>query len=127
MMMLVYRTLWLLIFNFEFTIYNQFTMTEFTNKKYDLEERTTVFAEKIIQLGKKCPKNLVTIPILNQLIRCGTSIGANYHEANGASSKKDFFNKIFICKKEAKETVYWLNLLIHTEPNLKTKCELIRK
>ena len=102
-------------------------MTEFTNKKYDLEERTTVFAEKIIQLGKKCPKNLVTIPILNQLIRCGTSIGANYHEANGASSKKDFFNKIFICKKESRETKFWLRLLSGAidEDDLKEDCQIL--
>jgi four helix bundle protein len=53
----------------------------------------------------------VTLPIINQLIRSGTSIGANYREANGASSRKDFQNKIFICKKEAKETFYWLELI----------------
>lgn len=95
--------------------------------KYDLEERTEKFAKEIISLCKIVPINIITRPILDQLIRAATSIGANYHEANGASSRKDFKNKIFICKKEAKETVYWLNLLIHTEPNLKTKCQLIRK
>lgn len=78
---------------------------------FDLEERTTKFSERIIELCKKCPKNSVTQPILDQLIRCGTSIGANYCEANGASSSKDFKNKIFICKKESKETKYWLRLL----------------
>ena len=83
-----------------------------SNKKtYDLEERTALFAEKIIGLCKKTPKNVITVPIINQLIRSGTSIGANYCEANGASSKKDFKNKIFICKKESKETKYWLKLL----------------
>ena len=81
------------------------------NKIYDLEERTSVFAEDLVVLCKKCPKNIVTIPILDQLIRSGTSIGANYFEANGASSKKDFINKIFLCKKEAKETKYWLRVL----------------
>ncbi|MBI3109585.1 four helix bundle protein [Candidatus Daviesbacteria bacterium] len=81
------------------------------NKKYDLEERTATFAESIIELCKNVPKNVVTIPIVDQLLRAGTSIGANYCEANGASSKKDFKNKIFICKKEAKETKYWLRLL----------------
>ncbi len=85
-------------------------MRQFLNK-YDLEERTVRFAERIIELCKRCPKNSVTIPILDQLIRCGTSIGANYTEANGASSKKDFNNKIFICKKESRETKYWLRLL----------------
>ena len=90
--------------------------------KYDLEERTAVFAERIIELCKKCPKNMVTIPIIDQLIRCGTSIGANYCEANGASSKKDFKNKIFICKKESKETKYWLRLLVKAEKSVKEEC-----
>lgn len=68
-------------------------------KGFDLEERTARFSERIIELCKQCPKNTVTIPIVDQLLRCGTSIGANYCEANGASSRKDFKNKIFICKK----------------------------
>jgi len=97
-------------------------MTQFPNK-YDLEERTTRFSEKIIVLCKKCPQNLVTIPILNQLMRCGTSIGANYCEANGASSKRDFNNKIFICKKESRETKYWLRLLAGSVDNDDTKRE----
>ena len=50
--------------------------------EYNLEERTTIFAENVIELCKKCPKNLSTIPVIDQLIRCGTSIGANYCEAN---------------------------------------------
>lgn len=85
-----------------------------TNKKYDLEERTALFAENIIDLCKKIPKNIITIPIIGQLVRSGTSIGTNYCEANGASSKKDFRVKIFICKKEAKESKYWLKMLLKT-------------
>lgn len=87
--------------------------------KYDLEERTTKFSEMIIELCKKVPQNPITLPIINQLLRSATSIGANYAEANGASSKKDFKNKIFICKKEARETKYWLRLLIKASPSLK--------
>jgi len=60
--------------------------------KYDLEERTLKFAESIIGLCKKVPQNPITLPIISQLIRAATSIGANYAEANGASSKKDFKN-----------------------------------
>lgn len=78
---------------------------------YDLEQRTTNFAEDIISFSLTIPRNAITLPLISQLVRSGTSIGANYCEANGASSKKDFRNKIFICKKEAKETCYWLNLL----------------
>jgi len=87
--------------------------------EYDLEERTALFAEKIIELCKKVPKNTITTPIIDQLVRSGTSIGANYHEANGASSKRDFKNKIFICTKEAKETKYWLRLLAKAVDQLK--------
>jgi len=85
-------------------------MTQFENK-YDLEDRTTKFSGELIIFCKACPKDAITIPLVNQLIRSGTSIGANYREANGASSRKDFQNKIFICKKEAKETLYWLELI----------------
>ncbi|PIP74440.1 MAG: four helix bundle protein [Candidatus Levybacteria bacterium CG_4_9_14_3_um_filter_35_16] len=82
------------------------------NTKFDLEERTARFAETIIVLCKKVQNNPASVVIISQLIRSATSIGANYCEANGASSKKDFRNKIFICKKEAIETKYWLRLLV---------------
>lgn len=97
-------------------------MNKSSNNKYDLEERTALFGERIIGLCKKTPKNLVIIPIVGQLVRAGTSIGANYCEANGASSKKDFRNKIFICKKEAKETKYWLRMLANATDELKNEC-----
>jgi len=87
------------------------TQSPNNNKIYDLEERTAVFGENIIKLCRSIRQDAVTKPIINQLIRSGTSIGANYMEANGASSKKDFANKIFICKKEAQETKHWLRML----------------
>ena len=80
-------------------------MTE-TNNKYDLEERTTKFGQDIIMLAKSLNRDVVNNPLINQLVKSGTSVGANYMEANGASSKRDFRNKICICKKEAKETKY---------------------
>lgn len=87
-------------------------MTKNTNDKiFDLEDRTTVFSERIIVLCKSLRLTNILIPLINQLIRSATSIGANYREANGASSKKDFKNKIYLCKKESKETQYWLQLL----------------
>jgi len=95
--------------------------------KYDLEERTAKFAEEIIELTKTVPKNTITIPIINQLIRSGTSIGANYMEANGASSKKDFKNKIHICKKEAMETKYWLRMLAKAFPEYQERCRKLWK
>ena len=90
--------------------------------KYDLEERTARFGEDIIELCKTVSKNCITIPIIDQLIRCGTSTGANYMEANGASSKKDFKNKIFICKKEAMESKYWLRMLVKGCPEYIEQC-----
>ena len=79
--------------------------------KYDLEERTAKFSENIVALSSKAVKNHVTLPIISQLVRAGPSVGANYCEANGASSKKDFRNKIYICKKEVHETKYWLRII----------------
>lgn len=83
-----------------------------TKINYDLEERTKKFAENIIKFAKKIPRNVINLPMIGQIIKSGTSIGANYHEANGACSKKDFKNKIYICKKESKETKYWLELIV---------------
>jgi len=90
--------------------------------EYNLDERTAKFGEAIICLIKKVPKNIATIAILKQLIRSGTSVGANYMEANGASSKKDFKNKIHICKKEAMETKYWLRMLAEACSEAKDDC-----
>lgn len=92
------------------------------NKAYDLEERTAKFGEDIIHICKKTQKNVINTPIIDQLVRSGTSIGANYCEANGASSKPDFRNKIFICKKESKETKYWLRMLANASPELADEC-----
>jgi four helix bundle protein len=82
------------------------------NKKYDLEERTARFGEEVIQLCKRIPKNSITIPIVSQLVRSGTSVGSNYCEADCAESRKDFEHKIGICKKEAKESRHWLRMLV---------------
>src|SRR3990167_1299497 len=84
--------------------------------KYDLEERTSKFAESIVGLAGKVAKNAITLPIISQIVRAGTSVGANYCEANAASSKNDFRNKIYICRKEIQETKYWLELLAAAGP-----------
>ena len=85
-------------------------MTQFTNK-YNLEERTAKFGENVIKFCKSLFRDEITRPLINQLIRSGTSVGANYMEANGADSKRDFKSKIGICKKEAKETKHWLRMM----------------
>lgn len=92
-------------------------MTE--TKKYDLEERTAVFGENIIKLCAGIKPSLITGSIIKQLVRSATSIGANYMEANGASSKKDFQNKIYICKKESQETKHWLRMFSTALPDRK--------
>lgn len=94
-------------------------------KKYDLEERTAKFAETIIDFSKKLPRDVINNPLINQIIRSGTSVGANYSEADEANSKKDFLNKIAIAKKETKETKYWLRIIAYTLPQFKDEVRKI--
>jgi len=88
---------------------------------YDLEERTARLGEDIIKFCKLIKQDIITKPMINQIIRSGTSVGVNYCEANGASSKKDFKNKIHICKKEAQETQHWLRMISMAVPTEKEK------
>jgi four helix bundle protein len=80
-------------------------------KKYDLEERTLRFAQQVRVFVKMLPRTISNIEDGRQAIRASGSIGANYIEANEALSKKDFIMRIKICRKEAKESTYWLKLL----------------
>jgi len=91
--------------------------------KYALDERTLDFAKKIICLNKALPKNTANIELIRQLIRAGTSVGANYREANDALSKKDFVHRLRITRKEAKETQYWLELVIEANPEFKSRID----
>ncbi|MGB4759430.1 MAG: four helix bundle protein [Candidatus Saccharimonadales bacterium] len=86
-------------------------MNSFQEKSAQLEERLMNFALSIITATKTVPLTTENKIIISQLIRSATSVGANYAEANNAISKQDFRNKIFIAKKEAAETKYWLTLL----------------
>jgi len=79
--------------------------------KYDLEERTFVFAQNVRDFAKRIPKTLANIEDTKQVVRASGSVGANYIEANESLSKKDFLMRIRICRKEAKETRYWLRLI----------------
>jgi len=97
------------------------------SRRYDLEERTAKFGEKIIESCRSVPRDKLAEPILNQLIRSGTSVGANYMEANGASSKKDFTNKIFICKKEIQESKHWLRMIKTFVPDKVKEVEILWK
>jgi four helix bundle protein len=87
-------------------------MNETTNsKRYDLEDRTQKFARDTFEFVNHINKTLVNVEIIKPLVRSTGSVGANYIEANEALSKKDFILRIKICRKEAKESRYWLSLL----------------
>ncbi len=87
-------------------------MTEIQNsKQYDLEERTFQFAKRVRAFVKRLPKTIANIEDSRQLVNASGSVGANYIEANEALSKKDFLMRAKICRKEAKESRYWLRLV----------------
>ena len=95
-------------------------MTECQNKpKWDLEERTAKFGEEVIEFCRAVKDAVIVKPIISQLVRSATSIGANYCEADDSESKKDFKHKIAICKKEARETRHWLRMMAKTLPEQK--------
>jgi four helix bundle protein len=94
---------------------------------YDLEERTALFGEDVIDFVKLLERNEINKPLINQLIRSATSIGANYMEANQASSKKDFKNKIRICQKEANETKHWLRMIVKANNEKESECRKLWK
>lgn len=98
-------------------------------KQYDLEERTFRFAQRVREFVKKLSKNLANVEDSKQLVRASGSVGANYIEANEALSKKDFVMRIKICRKEAKESRYWLKLIdTNDEPKLEHELkELIQE
>ena len=88
------------------------------SKPYNLEDRTLEFSKEMIRVGKQLPKNTINFNLLDQVIRSGTSMGSNYREANETETKKDFQFRMRICRKEGKETIYWLQLIIEANPEL---------
>jgi len=103
--------------------------TRMTNNKktYDLEERTATFGENIIDFAKSLERNDINRPLIGQIVRSGTSIGANYMEADGAESKKDFNHKIALVKKEAKETKHWLRMIAKANPTKTNNCQQLSR
>lgn len=93
--------------------------------KYDLEERTAKFAENVISLLRTIRITPLNSRIIDQLVGSSGSIGANYNEANEGESKKDFYHKLSISKKEIKETLHWLRLLAVAEPNLADRLKVL--
>jgi four helix bundle protein len=86
-----------------------------SERVYDLAERTARFGEAVIRFCRAFPKSVVNDPLIRQLVRSGTSVGANYCEADDAVSDKEFRQKIGTCKKEARESKYWLRMLAAAE------------
>ncbi len=94
---------------------------------YDLEERTSKFGENVIKFCKLIKTNNINRPLISQIIRSSTSVGANYMEANQGCSKKDFKNKIRICQKESNETKYWFRMIAIATPDTKDACKKLWK
>lgn len=94
------------------------------NPKYDLEERTAKFGEIIIKFCKKVPRGPITDPLITQLVKAATSVGANYSEADDAESKLDFKHKIGICKKESRESKHFLRMIAVAVPVLKEEARI---
>ena len=92
---------------------------EKTKREYDLAERTTRFAEAIVDFANRVPRNPVTIPMITQLVKAGTSVGANNREADESVSVREFRNKVGYCKKEANETKFWLRVIARAVPEMK--------
>jgi len=95
------------------------------SRVYDLEERTARFGEIIIDFAKSIPQNPVTNRIITQLVGAGTSVGANYVEADDAVSKKEFLKSIGTCRKEARETKHFLRMAVRAVPGLKPEAREI--
>ncbi len=94
---------------------------------YDLEERTTMFAKRVIQLCKKLPKNPINDRMVGQLVGSAGSVGANYREANDALGKKDLVMRMKITRREAKEAHHWLQLLSEANENEQTEMACLIK
>ncbi len=88
------------------------------DKPYDLEERTALFGEAVIKFAKKVPVTPVTRRLIDQIVGAGTSVGANYREADDGVSKNDFRYKISICKREARETKFFVRMIVTAVPEL---------
>src|SRR5205814_9682036 len=92
---------------------------------FDLEERTAQFGEAVIRLCKKVPRSPENNRLIDQLVGCGTSVGANYCEANEGVSKKDFRHPISRCVKEAKETKFFLRMIVASEPQFAEEARVL--
>ena len=96
-----------------------------SGKVFELDERTALFGEAAIKLATGLSRTPVTTPLISQFVRSSTSVGANYMEAGAAQSGKDFDHKIGICKKEARETMHWLRMLVAADNSNRAECRVL--
>jgi four helix bundle protein len=92
---------------------------------YDLEARTARFGEAVIDFAKTIPQGPLTNRLIDQIVGCGTSVGANYCEADDAVSRKEFFLRINTCRKEARETKHFLRMIVRAVPDLKPSARIL--
>jgi len=88
---------------------------------FDLENRTLDFSKRVIKMCNALPKNNINLPLIDQVVRASSSVGANYREANDALSKKDKLNRMRISRKEAKESHYFIELIIENNQDMKKR------
>ncbi|HXU76235.1 MAG TPA: four helix bundle protein [Methylomirabilota bacterium] len=94
-------------------------------RQFDLAERTAVFGEAVIAFAKRVPQNPVNNRLIDQLVGAGTSVGANYCEADDGATMRDFKHKICLCRKEARETKFFLRMIAKAEPSLKAEARVL--
>ena len=94
-------------------------------ERYDLAERTAMFGETVIRFAQRIPQSPVTNRLIDQLVGAGTSVGANYCEADEGISRKDFMHRIGICKKEARETQFFLRMVVTAQSTLKPEARVV--
>jgi len=94
-------------------------------KPFDLAERTALFGEAVIDFSRRVPVDPVTSRLIPQLVGAGTSVGANYCEADEGVSKRDFRNRIGTCKKEARETKFFIRMIVRAVPHLREEAKAV--
>ena len=95
--------------------------------KFDLEERTAVYGESVIHFCERFPRTAITKPLIRQLVRASTSIGANYCEADESATKREFRYRISLCRRESRETRHWLRMLVAAIPDARDEARLLWK
>ena len=96
-------------------------------KEFDLEKRTTKFAKAVIKLCKQLPRNPINDRLVGQVVGSAGAVGANYREANDALGKKDFIQRMKIARREAKESLHWLELILESERNRESEIKPLIK